>query len=61
MKKILATIGLIIFLGYFLILVLYFGGRILGKDMSRYKAVYDGWTVYAIGYLLGVGFIAEFG
>lgn len=61
MKKILATIGLVMFVGYFLMLVLYFGGRILGKDMSRYENTYSAWTWYALGYLMGVGLISEFG
>ena len=61
MKKTLATVGIWIFLGYILMLVLFFGGRLLGKDMDRYKGLYERWTWYAIGFLMGFGFLSEFG
>ena len=61
MKKTMATIGVVIFLGYILMLVLFFGGRILGKDIDRYKSLYERWTWYAIGFLMGFGFLYEFG
>ena len=61
MKKTLATIGVVIFLGYILMLVLFFGGRLLGKDMNKYKGLYERWTWYAVGFLMGFGFLTEFG
>lgn len=61
MKKTMATIGVVIFLGYILMLVLFFGGRMLGKDMDRYKGLYASWTWYAVGFLMGFGFLNEFG
>ena len=61
MRKIMATIGVVIFIAYILVLILFFGGRLLGKDMDKYKGIYERWTWYAVGFLMGFGFLNEFG
>ena len=59
MSKFITGVALVVFLAYLPAFLLLMGGLLFGADASEYAGLFWGWTIYELGYILGIGTTEE--